>query len=359
MFKFAQHGKCGTWVSELLPHTAKIVDDIALVKTVHTDAINHDPAFTFVMTGSEMPGKPSIGSWLGYGLGSENNDLPAFVVLTPRSGRRRAAARRSSPACGAAASCRRKYSGVALRSVGDPVLYLQNPAGRRAQRPPRRCSTRWASSTSGRSSSYGDPETQTRIAQYEMAFRMQTSVPELIDLSKEPQATLDLYGPDVTKPGIVRRTAPARPPAGRARRALRADPPPRLGPARQPARATLQRSARTPTRPTAALVTDLKQRGLLDDTLVVWGGEFGRTVYCQGTLTKDELRPRPPPAQLLHVAGRRRHQGRHQSTARPTTSATTSSRTRSTSTTSTPRSCTAWASTTSGSRSSSRASTSG
>ena len=226
-----------------------------------------------------------------------------------------------------------KYSGVALRSVGDPVLYVQNPPGVERGEPPRDARHARRAEPAARSSSFGDPETQTRIAQYEMAFRMQTSVPELTDLSKEPQADARPVRPGREEARLVRRQRPARPPAGRARRARRADPAPRLGPARQPAAATSASSARTPTSRPPRCSTDLKQRGLLDSTLVVWGGEFGRTVYSPGHADEDELRPRPPPAQLLHVAGRRRHQGRHQPTARPTTSATTSPRTRSTSTT--------------------------
>src|SRR5262245_14681452 len=199
MFKFAQHGNCGMWVSELLPHTAKCVDDIALVKTVHTNAINHDPACTFVMTGSEVPGKPSIGSWLAYGLGSESNDLPAFVVFTPywTSG---AAAQALFSRMWGSGFLPGRYSGVALRSVGDPVLYVQNPAG--VSEPSRRAMLDDLGELNRRTfDKYGDPETLTRIPQYEMAFRMQTSVPELTDLSKETKETLDLYGPEVHKPG--------------------------------------------------------------------------------------------------------------------------------------------------------------
>lgn len=198
-FRFSQHGDCGTWVSELLPHTAKIVDDIALVRSVHTNAINHDPACTFVMTGSEVPGKASIGSWLAYGLGSESEDLPAFVVLTPRF---------PSTGNGQALFTRMwssgflpsRFSGVALRGAGDPVLYVQNPAGVATQ------DRRQMLDALGRLNQrnferLGDPETLTRIAQYEMAFRMQASVPELVDLSDESAETLEEYGPGVREPG--------------------------------------------------------------------------------------------------------------------------------------------------------------
>src|SRR4051794_19816900 len=204
-FKFAQHGKCGRWVSELLPHTAKCVDDIALVRSVHTNAINHDPACTFVMTGSEVPGKPSIGSWLAYGLGSESNDLPAFVVFTPRfpAGSNGQAIFTRMWSSGFLPT---RYAGVALRGGGDPVLYLRNPDGvagddRRAMLD---ALGKLNAMTADR---LGDPPTPPPMAQYEMAFRMQTSVPDLVDLSKETRETLDLYGPEVSKPGSFAHSA--------------------------------------------------------------------------------------------------------------------------------------------------------
>jgi len=199
MFKFRQHGQCGMWISDLLPHTARFADDIALVKSVHTNAINHDPACTFVMTGSEVPGKPSVGSWLSYGLGSESNDLPAFVVLTPFWSSGTAAQALFSRMWGSG-FLPGKFSGVALRSVGDPVLYVQNPDG--VSEANRRAMLDTVGQLNQRSyEKYGDPETLTRITQYEMAFRMQRSVPELTDLSKEPARVLDAYGPEVRKPG--------------------------------------------------------------------------------------------------------------------------------------------------------------
>ncbi len=283
IFKFAQHGQSGAWVSELLPHTAKLVDDLAIVRSVHTNAINHDPACTFLMSGSEIPGRASIGSWLSYGLGSENNDLPAFVVLTPKF----------SPKVAAQALFTRMWSsgflptshnGVALRAQGDPVLFLENPNGVDA-------TTRRAMLDSlGKFNQmsharYGDPETLTRIAQYEMAFRMQTSVPELTDFSQESQATLDLYGPSVKEPGsfaasclLARRLA---------ERNVRVVQILHRG---WDQHGTLPEHLKIQCSDTdqgcAGLLADLKQRGLLDDTLVVWAGEFGRTVYSQGTLTK-------------------------------------------------------------------------
>ena len=187
IFKFNQHGQCGRWVSEVLPYTAKMVDDIALIKTVHTNAINHDPACTFVMTGSEVPGRASIGSWLAYGLGSESNNLPAFVCLMPRSGGGQALFSRMW----GSGFLPTRYTGVTLRGAGDPVLYLQNPDGMAAT--DRRVMLDALGQLNQRGfAKFGDPEIQTRISQYEMAFRMQTSVPELVDLSREPQAILEL-----------------------------------------------------------------------------------------------------------------------------------------------------------------------
>ena len=185
LFKFAQHGQCGTWVSELLPHTASVVDDIALVKSVHTNAINHDPACTFLMTGSEIPGKASLGSWLSYGLGSENNDLPAFVVLTPNWSSK-ANAQALFTRMWSSGFLPTRYTGVALRAQGDPVLFLKNPPG--VDREARRAMLDALGKLNENSfERFGDPETQTRIAQYEMAFRMQTSVPELTDISRRIQ----------------------------------------------------------------------------------------------------------------------------------------------------------------------------
>ena len=284
MFKFAQHGRCGMWVSELLPHTAKCVDEIALVRSIHTNAINHDPACTFVMTGSEVPGKPSLGSWLAYGLGSESNDLPAFVVLTPnwKSG---AAAQALFTRMWSSGFLPSKYTGVALRHAGDPVLYVQNPPGVSSQH--RRAMLDTLGELNRRTfDKYADPETQTRIAQYEMAFRMQSSVPELTEINKESQETLDLYGPDVTKPGTFAASALlARRLVERGVRAVQ------ILHRGWDQHGNLPRDLRAQCedtdQPIAALLMDLKRRGLLDSTLVVWGGEFGRTVYSQGKLTKD------------------------------------------------------------------------
>jgi hypothetical protein len=284
-FQFQQHGTCGRWVSELLPHTAKVVDELAVVKSVHTNAINHDPACTFVMTGSEVPGKPSIGSWLAYGLGSESSDLPAFVVFTPQfpaTGNGQALFTRMWSS-GFLAS---RYNGVALRGVGDPVLYVQNPAGVDAS--DRRTMLDALAKLNQRTyEKFGDPETQTRISQYEMAFRMQSSVPELVDLSKEPQHILDLYGPDATKPGTFTHSALlARRLVERGVRVVQILH--RGWDQHFTLPTALKNQCLDTDQATGALVADLKQRGLLDSTLVVWGGEFGRTVYSQGKLTHED-----------------------------------------------------------------------
>ena len=283
MFKFAQHGKCGTWVSELLPHTARHVDELAVVRTVFTNAINHDPACTFVMTGREVPGFASLGSWLSYGLGAESNDLPAFVVLTP-TWKSKAAAQALFTRMWSSGFLPTAHTGVALRSVGDPVLYLQNPAGVDARH--RRTMLDALGRLNARTfAKFGDPETQTRIAQYEMAFRMQTSVPELTDLSKESAETLALYGPDVKTPGTFAASAlMARRLVERGVRVVQIlhrgwDQHGNLP-------NDLRAQCEDTDQPIGALLTDLKQRGLSDETLVVWGGEFGRTVYSQGALTK-------------------------------------------------------------------------
>ena len=284
MFKFAQQGKCGMWVSELLPKISEIVDDIALIKTVHTGAINHDPACTFVMTGSELPGKASLGSWLSYGLGSEGSDLPAFVVLTPQWSSK-AAAQALFTRMWSSGFLPTRYTGVALRSAGDPVLYIKDPAG--VDRSDRRTMLDALNQLNQANfQRFGDPEIQTRIAQYEMAFRMQGSVPELTDLSGEDKATLDLYGPDVNKPGSYASSALlARRLAERGVRVVQ------ILHRGWDQHGNLPKDIRAQCgdvdHPTAGLIKDLKQRGMLEDTLVVWGGEFGRTVYSQGKLTKD------------------------------------------------------------------------
>ena len=282
MFDFKKYGRHQTYVSNLLPHTAQIVDDIAIIKSVHTEAINHDPAITYINTGSQQPGKASLGSWISYGLGSPNQSLPAYVVMiTHGRGQKQALYDR----LWGSGFLPTRHQGVKLRAGADPVLYLRDPDGiDRDQR--RRMLDRLAESNQQQFAEFGDPETETRIAQYEMAFRMQSSVPELVDLSDEPERTFELYGPESRKPGTFARNCIL------ARRLAE-----RGVPFTQlfhegwdqhnglPRGITMQ--CADVDQPSAALVQDLKQRGLLEDTLVIWGGEFGRTIYSQGALTAN------------------------------------------------------------------------
>ncbi len=282
MFEFQKYGQHGTYVSEILPHVASIVDDISIVKTVHSEAINHDPAITFINTGVQQPGKPSMGSWISYGLGSPNANLPSYVVMISRG-------RGSSQALYArlwgSGFLPSKHQGVNFRSGKDPVLYLNNPDGiDGAMR--RRMLDRMNSINQNYFEDFGDPETQTRIAQFEMAFRMQTSVPELMDLKDEPESTFELYGPDSKKPGTFARNCII------ARRlAERGVPYQQLFHRGWDQHGNLPKQIRGQCKdidqPAAALIKDLKQRGMFEDTLVVCGGEFGRTIYSQGKLTKD------------------------------------------------------------------------
>jgi Protein of unknown function (DUF1501) len=283
-YRFAQFGQSGMWVSELLPHMSKIVDDIALIQTVWTEAINHDPAVTYICTGHQLPGRPSLGSWLSYGLGTMNRNLPAFVVMTA-SWSSKAAAQALYNRLWASGYLPTRHQGVALRSSGDPVLFLSNPEGVDAAT--RRRTLDAINRLNQREfDQLADPETQARIAQYEMAFRMQTSVPELMDISSEPGPILDLYGPDVHKPGSFARCCLlARRLAERDVRFVQIfhrgwDQHGNLA-------GDLPLQCKDVDQPTRALIVDLKQRGLLDDTLVIWGGEFGRTIYCQGKLSRD------------------------------------------------------------------------
>jgi hypothetical protein len=283
-FKFAQHGECGRWVSNLLPYTARMVDELALINTVTTNAINHDPACTYVMTGAEVPGKPSLGSWLTYGLGSESNNLPAFVVMTP-TWTSHAAAQALFTRMWSSGFIPSRYTGVALRGAGDPVLYLKNPAG--VQRHDRRIMLDALAELNQQSfAELGDPEIQTRIAQYEMAFRMQASVPELVDTANESAETLALYGPEVGTPGTYASSALlARRLVERGVRVVQILH--RGWDQHNDLPRDITAQCRDTDQATAALLRDLKQRGLLDTTLVVWGGEFGRTVYSQGQLSHD------------------------------------------------------------------------
>jgi hypothetical protein len=285
VFKFDQYGQVGAWVSELLPHLAKIVDDLTIVRSVNTEAINHDPACTFVFTGAQRPGLPSMGAWVSYGLGSLNNNLPTFVVLHSTWSTKRDAQAVFSRLWGSG-FLPSKFQGVALRTSGDPVLYLSNPPGVDAASR-RRMLDALAELNHKQLAEVGDPEINTRIAQYEMAYRMQTSVPELTDMSNEPKHVLDMYGPDVHIPGTVASNCLlARRLAERNVRFIQIFQRGWDHHGNLPTDMPLQ--CRDIDQPCAALVKDLKQRGMLDDTLVVWGGEFGRTVYCQGKLTRED-----------------------------------------------------------------------
>jgi hypothetical protein len=283
LFKFSQYGQNGTWLSELVPYHGQIVDDIAIIKTVNTEAINHDPAITFIQTGSQQPGRPSIGSWVSYGLGSENHNLPAFVVLISQSSAINVDQPLFSRLWGSG-FLPSNYQGVNFRASGDPVLYLSDPPGV-SKNTRRRMLDSVAKLNSLNSKAYGDPEIETRISQYEMAYRMQTSVPELMDLSKEPEHVFEMYGPDARKPGTYAANCLlARRLAERGVRFIQLYK--RGWDQHNDLPRDLALQCKSVDQPSAALIQDLKQRGLLDDTLVLWGGEFGRTVYCQGKLTE-------------------------------------------------------------------------
>jgi hypothetical protein len=278
---FAQHGKCGAWISAFLPHTAKVVDDLCFIKSMHTDAVNHAPAISFLLSGAQLPGRPTLGAWLAYGLGSATDNLPAFVVMTSVS---------KGTTCGqifydfywGSGFLPSRFQGVKFRGAGDPVLYLSNPAG--MSRPMRRGLLDDVAKLNGlKLADFGDPEIATRIAQYEMGFKMQASVPELTDISREPAAVLDLYGPQVREQGtfahnclLARRLV---------ERGVRCVQVMHAGWDQHRSITTeLYTQCRDTDQPSAGLVRDLKQRGLLDDTLVIWGGEFGRTPFIQGDL---------------------------------------------------------------------------
>lgn len=281
IFDFARHGESGAWVSELLPHTARIVDDLCIIRSMNTEAINHDPAVTFLQTGHQQPGRPSFGAWASYGLGSENNSLPAFVVLLSRG----SAARPADPLYArlwGSGFLPSNHQGVAFRSSGDPVLYLSNPPGLDAQT--RRDQLDVIASLNRKQlAEQHDPEIATRIAQYEMAFRMQGSVPDLTDMRDESAATLDSYGPQSRQPGtFAANCLLARRMAERGVRFIQLYH--RGWDQHYNLPSDLRLQCGDVDQPAAALISDLKQRGMLDDTLVIWGGEFGRTTYSQGKL---------------------------------------------------------------------------
>ena len=300
-FRFAQHGRSGAWLSELLPHTARVADELCFIKSLHTEAINHDPAITFFQTGAQLAGRPSIGSWLSYGLGSENSDLPAFVALLS-NGSGNPMDQPLYDRLWGSGFLPTKHQGVKFRSQGDPVLFLSNPAGVNASAR-RRMLDDLAKLNQMQLAEQGDPEIATRISQYEMAYRMQTSVPELTDLSKEPASTFELYGPDSRTPGtFAANCLLARRLAERGVRFIQLfhrgwDQHTKLP-------KQIEGQCRDTDQASAALVADLRQRGLLEDTLVVWGGEFGRTVYCQGRLTRQDYgRDHHPRCFTIWMAG--------------------------------------------------------
>ena len=286
VFKFAPHGQCGTEVSELLPYTARMVDDLCVVRSMHTEAINHEPAITFIQTGSQIPGRPCLGSWVSYGLGSTNQDLPTFVVLNASHSHPGANVQAISAKLWSAGFISAEHAGVALRSKGDSVLFLNNPPGvDPAIR--RRMLDGLAALNEANYQRLHDPETEARIAQFEMAFRMQSSVPELTDLSREPESTFELYGAEARKPGTFAATALlARRLVERGVRFVQVYH--RGWDVHGNLPGVLPSQCKDIDQACWALVQDLKQRGLLDDTLILWGGEFGRTIYSQGKLTPTD-----------------------------------------------------------------------
>lgn len=278
---FKQYGESGAWVCDFLPHTAGIVDDLCFVKSMHTTSVNHAPAITFFLTGSEMPGRPSMGAWATYGLGSESQDLPGFVVMTSRD---------KEATCGqifydfywGSGFLPSKYQGVKFRGGGDPVLYLSNPSGL-TREVRRELLDDLAKLNESHFAEMQDPEITTRIAQYEMAYRMQASVPEITELNREPESVLEMYGPDVKRPGsFAYNCLMARKLVERGVRFVQ------LFHAGWDHHRNLSTQfeiqCRDTDQPSAALIKDLKQRGLLQDTLVIWGGEFGRTPFIQGNI---------------------------------------------------------------------------
>jgi hypothetical protein len=301
VFKFAQHGRSGMWLSELLPHTAKIADELCVVRSLHTEAINHDPGMTLLQTGFPIGGRPSFGAWAAYGLGSENANLPAFVVMVSLPSGKVNSQPLHERMWGAG-FLPAKYQGVRFTPTKDPILYLSNPPGITTER--RRAMLDDLDALNRQTlADYHDPETQTRIDQFEMAFKMQSSVPELADLSGESAATFERYGPESRKPGsYAANCIMARRLAERGVRFVQ------LYHRGWDQHGNLPRDIRSQChdtdQPTAALVMELRERGLLDDTLVIWGGEFGRTVYSQGRLTADNYgRDHHPRAFTVWMAG--------------------------------------------------------
>jgi hypothetical protein len=283
MYSFKQHGKSKTWVSDLLPYTAQVVDELCIVKSMFTEQINHDPAITFFQTGHQLPGRPSMGAWLSYGLGSENKNLPSFIVLVSKNAPKDQPLYARLWGNGFLPS---EHQGVQFGSGKDPVLFLNNPEGYDGE-DRKEMLDYLAKLNQYQNGNWGDPEVDARIAQYEMAYRMQTSVPEVMDTTNEPEEVFNLYGPDSKDKGSFASNCIL------ARKLLEKDvrfvqlyhqgwdhhsglP------------SSIEEQSKLTDRATSALIVDLKRRGMLEDTLVVWGGEFGRTVYSQGKLTKDD-----------------------------------------------------------------------
>ena len=302
IFGFKRHGQSGAWISDLLPHTARMADDICVIRSMHTEAINHEPAITFIQTGNMIAGKPCLGAWIAYGLGTMNQDLPTFVVMNASHTHPRANVQAISARLWSAGFLSAQYSGVALRSGADPVLYLQNPDGV----PPqvrRRMLDGLGEMNRLQHEKAGDPETLVRVAQYEMAFRMQSSVPELTDLSKEPESTYKLYGEDAREGGTFAHTCLlARRLVERGVRFVQVYH--RGWDVHGNLPEVLPSQCKDVDQGCWGLVQDLKARGLLEDTLVIWGGEFGRTIYSQGKLTATEYgRDHHPRCFSLWMAG--------------------------------------------------------
>ena len=301
IFKFARHGQSGQWMSDVLPHLSKQADELCFIKSMHTEAINHDPAITFCQTGHQLAGRPSIGSWLSYGLGTENSELPSYVVLTSW-GTGRPNDQPLYDRLWGAGFLPTQHQGVKFRNSGDPVLYLSDPKG--MNRSMRRDMLDELAMLNRKDHQFvKDPEIDARISQYEMAFRMQTSVPELTDVSKEPKHILNSYGPDVLKPGTYAANCLlARRMAERDVRCIQLF---HMGWDHHGGLPNaIKGQCRDVDQPTAALIKDLKQRGLLEDTLIVWGGEFGRTIYSQGKLTETNYgRDHHPRCFTIFMAG--------------------------------------------------------
>ena len=300
-YKFAQHGKSGMWVSELLPYTAKMVDQLCFIRSMNTEAINHEPAITLMQTGNMVTGRPCLGSWASYGLGSGNENLPTFVVLVAKPSNTEQI-QAISARLWTSGYLPGEHAGVSFRSGGDPILYINNPPGVPAE-VRRKTLDGLRALNEANYQAVGDPETHTRIEQYELAYRMQSSVPDLTDLSKEPASTYELYGEDAKKGGSFAHSAlMARRMVERGVRFVQIyhnnwD-------THGNVKVRLPSQCMDVDQPCWGLVQDLKARGLLDETLIIWGGEFGRTIYSQGGLTKDNYgRDHHPRCYTMWMAG--------------------------------------------------------